>query len=177
MNKLLMAGTVCLGLASCTPKQELSQDEALQLLRQEMNYPKVYDYDVFCADPESAQKLLEAGLEKDGLVTVKRTQKMTEIGQPLIEFTSKATSYLLTSSEEDKRINIQKVKLADEDLAQVTGIKTDDQGKKATVEYTTTYINITPFAALLRTDLKKQMPRTAHFTLYDNGWRMEKKNE
>ncbi len=177
MNKLLMAGAICLGLATCAPKQELSQEEALQLLRREMNYPKVYEYDVFCADPESAQKVLNTTLEKQGLVRVKRTQKMNEIGQPLIEFTSKATSYLLTSSEEDKRTNIQKVKIADEDLAQVTGIKTDDNGTKATVEYTTTYTHSTPFAALPRTDLKKQMPRMAHFTLSDNGWRIEKKGE
>jgi len=170
-----MAGVICLGLVNCTPKEELSREEALQLIRKEIGYPKVYAHDIFCADPEYTQKVLEAGLEKNGLVTVKRTQKMTEIGQPLIEFTSKATPYLLTSSEEDKRTNIQKVKIANEDLAQVTGIKIDDDGKKATIEYTTTYTNLTPFAALLRTDLKKQMPRTAHFTLHDNGWRVEKK--
>jgi hypothetical protein len=140
-----------------------------------MDYPKVYDYDIFCADPKYANKILAAGLENEELLTVKRTQKIAEIGQPLIEFTEKATPYLLSTPEEDKKTNIQKVKIADEELLEVTGIKLDNEGKNAIVEYTTGYKNGTPFASLVSTDLKKQTTHTAHFALYDDGWRLEKK--
>jgi hypothetical protein len=55
----------------------------------------------------------------------------------------------------------------------VTGIKTGSSGKEATVDYTTTYKNITPFSVLVPIDFKKQSTRHANFTLYDNGWRLE----
>lgn len=174
MNKLLVATALCLGLASCTQREELTKDAALRLIQQEMNYPKVYDHDIFCSDPEHARKVLDANLEKEGLLTVKRTQRMAEAGKPLISFTAKASPYLLPVSETDKKTNIQKVKIADENLVQVTGIETANDGKNATVKYTTAYKNLTPFAALVHADLKNQATRTARLVLHDGEWRLEK---
>jgi hypothetical protein len=56
-----------------------------------------------------------------------------DIGSPLIDFTDKAKAYLLPTPQDDKASKIQKVKLADEELVEVTGIKTGQSGKDATV--------------------------------------------
>jgi hypothetical protein len=50
--------------------------------------------------------MIDAGLEVQGLLTVKRTQKLGEIGSPLISFTDKAKAFLLPTSADDKASNI-----------------------------------------------------------------------
>jgi hypothetical protein len=176
MKIVVIIGSICLLLAGCQSEEKLSREKAFRLISQEMKFPKVYAYDVFCGDTEHAKKLLDAGMENEGLVSVKRTQKVADIGQPIIEFTEKASPYLLPASAEEKKTNIQKVKIADEDLIEITGIKLENDGKSAVVEYSTGYKNITPFATLVRTDLTKPTTRTAYFALYDDGWRLERKN-
>jgi hypothetical protein len=148
----------------------------MNLLKQHTTYPKVVDYDIFCGDPEFARKVLDAGLESKGLLTVQRTQKLNEAGKPIIQLSDKAEPYLLPTSEKDKSINIQKVKLAEEQLKEVTGIKMMNDGKSAVAEYTTTYKNVTPFSSLVNTDFSKEDTHEAYFALYDDGWRLEKKN-
>jgi hypothetical protein len=114
-------------------------------------------------------------LEKEGLVTVQRTQKLGDVGQPLIQFTEKAQPYLLHTPEKEKATDVQKVKIADEDLVEITGIKTENDGKDALVEYTTAYKNTTPFSALMPVDFSdKRNVRKARFSLTDNGWKLEK---
>lgn len=117
--------------------------------------------------------MLDAGLENEGLVTINQTQKIVDIGKPLIEFTDKAEPYLLPTAEEDQSIDIQKVKIADEELSEVTDIKYDSEGKSAVVEYTTAFKDITPFGVLVRTDLSKPTVHSAHFSLYDDGWKLD----
>lgn len=173
MKNLLFFFIISLVFAGCGSK-ELTREEAFQTLKQEMNYPQVYDYDVYCSDPKYASRAIEAGLESKGLVTVKRMQKMKEVGSPLITFNDKAKSYLLPISEEDKSSDVQKVKIADEDIIEVTGIKSANDGKDAIVAYTTGYTNITPFETLVHKDLQKTTKHTAYFSLYDDGWRLEK---
>ncbi len=81
---------------------------------------------------------------------------------------------LLTSTpESDKSSNIQKVKLADEEVVEVTGIKAGQSGKDAVVEYTTTYKNLTPFSVLVPTDFKKKVTRKRNFSLYEDEWKLE----
>jgi hypothetical protein len=58
----------CLIIAGCTSK-ELSREEAFQLIRENQQYPRVVDYDIYCSDPQHARAALEAGLEKEGLIT------------------------------------------------------------------------------------------------------------
>ena len=140
-------------LAACsTDNKNLSREEAMNLLKQQTTYPKVVDYDIFCGDAEFARKVLDAGLESKGLLTVQRTQKLNEAGKPIIQLSDKAEPYLLPTSEKDKSINIQKVKLAEEQLKEVTGIKMMDDGKSAVAEYTTNYKNITHYTSLVNTD-------------------------
>lgn len=163
-------------LSSCAnDNKDLSREEAMNLLKQETNYPEVVNYDLFCGDPEFAKKVLDAGLETQGLLTVQRTQKLGDVGKPIIQLSDKAQPYLLPTPEKDKSINVQKVKLAEVELKEVTGIKMTEDRKSAVVEYTTTYKNVTPFSTLVNTDFKKEDTHQANFALYDDGWRLEKK--
>ena len=175
-NVLFALFAVCTLLTACSDdNKELSREEAMNLLKQETIYPKVVDYDIFCGDPAFAKKVLDAGLEAQGLLTVQHTQKLSEVGKPIIQLSAKAEPYLLPTPEKDKSINIQKVKLAEEQLKEVTAIKMMDDGKSAVAEYTTTYKNVTPFSSSVNTDFSKKNTHQAYFALYDDGWRLEKK--
>jgi hypothetical protein len=175
MKKLTIIFLMTCLIKGCTSKEELSREEASRIIKESMKYPIVIDYDIYCSDPEAAKKVIDAGLEKEGLVTVQRTQKLSDAGKPLIEFTSKAQSYLLPTAERDKAIHVQKVKLADEDFIEVTGIKTMEDGKKAVAEYTTAYKNVSGFSALTDINFNQSHTRKANFALYDDGWKAEKK--
>ncbi len=162
-------------IAGCTSKDELSREKAFSLIKEAMKYPRVIDYDIYSADPEFAKMAIDKGLEKEGLVSVQRTQKLGDVGKPLVEFTSKVQPYLLPTPEKEKAIHVQKVKLADEDLVEVTDIKTMEDGKQAVAEYTTAYKNVSSFSALTDINFNKTATHQANFTLYDDGWRLEKK--
>jgi hypothetical protein len=175
-NVLFALFAMCTLMTACSnDNKDLSREETMNLLKQQTSYPKVVDYDIFCGDPAFAKKVLDAGLEAQGLLTVQRTQKLSEAGKPIIQLSAKAEPYLLPTPEKDKSINIQKVKLAEEQLKEVTGIKMMDDGKSAVAEYTTTYKNVTPFSSLVNTDFSKEDTHQAYFALYDDGWRLEKK--
>lgn len=159
-------------IISCS-KKELSREEAAVLIKKEMKYPKTFDFEINRVDPVQARRVLEAGLEEEGLLTVQRSQKLKDIGKPLIHFTSKAQPFFLSKPNENPE-KVQTVKLADEEFAAITGIKASNDGKSAVVEYITEYKNITPFADLVNHDLTKPETHKAYFSLYDDGWRLEK---
>jgi hypothetical protein len=134
----------------------------------------VIDYEIFCSDPAHAKSLLDAGLEADGLVTVQKTQKLKDIGRPLIQFTVKAEPFLLPTPEKDKALDIQKVKVADEDLNDIN-ISQDNENKDIVwVEYTAVYKNITPFSVLMKRNLNEQVSHKVQFSLTDSGWILQK---
>jgi hypothetical protein len=160
--------------AACSSDQ-LDRDKALKIIQDEKLYPKVISYNVFIADPVYARRMLDAGLESSGLLTVQRTQKLMDLGKPLITFTDKAKPYLLPTSDKDRKDHIQLVKIADEELKKITGVQLLDGEKRAVVEYTTFYKNITPFSPLSRLKLNEKDTHKAYFLLYDDGWRLEEK--
>ncbi len=163
-----------IALSSCS-SSELSRPNALELIKKEYKYPITTDWAIFTGDPAHAKKLLDAGLEQEGYVVVQRTQKMKDTGKPWISFTDKATQFLLPIKEEDKKYAIQKVRTGEEDIIAITGIKMLSKGRKAVVEYTTQYEQLTPFAVLAHLQANKPNTRTAYFSLYDDGWRVERK--
>ena len=173
----LLLTAIGLLLVSCGSK-ELTREDAARIIQKEMAYPVAVDYDVHRAVPMQAKIAFDSNLEEEGFIVVQRTQEAKDIGNPLIDFTEKAKPFFLPTSNEALSDHIQKVKLADEEFVEVTGIKTSDDGKTAVVEYTTALKNPTPFTGLLA----RQMDRTtrtvkANFALYDDGWRMEKSSE
>lgn len=169
----VILSSIAVLLIACSNNEELSREEALSLISRTMEYPKVIDYDIYCSDPKFAKKVLDAGLEEKGLVEVQRTQKLRDIGKPLIQFSGKAEQYFLKTPEKEKSIDVQKVKLAEEELQEVTGIKMMNDGKSAVVEYSTMYKNVTPFSSLVNTSFTEESTHQVNFALYDDGWRLE----
>jgi hypothetical protein len=151
---------------------KLDREKALKLLQEQRGYPKAVTYNIFIADPAYAKRMLDANLEKKGFVKIQRTQKLSEVGSPLISFTEKAEPYLQPQTDEDKKDNIQRVKIADELLDEVTGIQMLDD-KHAKVEYRTAYKNISPFSTLSKLKLDGTTTHEVNFSLYDDGWRIE----
>lgn len=174
MKKLTLIFLIATIFCGCNSNKELSKEEASKIIKQDNKYPRVIDYEIYCSDPVYAKKVIDAGLEQQGLVTVHHNQQVKEVGKPLIEFTDKAKPYLLPTSEEDKKTDIQKVKIADEELVEVTNIQTIEDGKKAIAEYSTAYKNISGFSALTKNINNQSANHKAYFTLFDDGWKLEK---
>jgi hypothetical protein len=164
--------TSLLLLCSCSQKQ-LSREKALDLIKQAYNYPETWDYPIFTADPEEAKKLFDAGLEAQGFVTIEHHQRLMDVGKPLVQLTNKASSYVLPSEPKDADSKIIRVKAVD--IVEVTGVKMLSSGKGAVAEYTTVFKNLTPFASLRGMKADKDKAKKAYFSLYDDGWRVEKK--
>lgn len=172
MKTVSVLGIAIFLLASCS-QTKLEKEEAASVIRAAKNYPKVYEYEINMSDPASAKKLLDAGLEGEGWVTVDKTQKLKDAGQPIVHFTEKSKPYLIRIDE--KYDNVQVVKVADMDLAEVTGIKIQEDNKSATVEYMVAYKNITPFAKLMQRDLSEKKTERANLSYFDSGWKLDKK--
>ena len=107
MKKLTIIFLIVSLMGGCTSKKELSKEEASKIIKQDNQYPRVIDYEIYCSDPVYATKIIDAGLEEQGLVTVQRNQKIKDVGKPLIEFTDKAKPYLLPTPEKDKKMDIE----------------------------------------------------------------------
>lgn len=172
MKKIL---SLCIGallLAACSNKEKLDRETALKLVEDSKTYPKVIGYNIFVSDPAYAKRVLDAGLEESGFVIVQRTRKLSEVGKPIISFTAKADPYLLPQSDQDKSDRIQRVKVADEAVEEVTGLQMLEGDKTAIAEVETSFKNISPFSALSKLELNKGNIRKVNFVLYDDGWRL-----
>ena len=94
----------CLLIIGCS-KKELDREKAMAILQQDDYYPRTVDYYIFCGDSQHASRVVNAGLEDEGLVMIKRG----DIGkEPIVSFTEKAKPYLLETSPEDQKSRIQK---------------------------------------------------------------------
>lgn len=172
MKNILNLLTAAIFLISCNSGEKLDRETAFMLLQDNNVFPKAITYNIFTTDPNFAKRMIDAGLEDSGLLTVQRTQKLDDVGKPLISFTQKAEPYLIPQTKEDRDDKIQRVKIADEVLQEVTGIQVKDGGKQATVEFKTAFENITPFSVLSKSELDKEKTKKANFVLYDDGWRI-----
>lgn len=172
MKTISVLGATLLLLAACN-KATLSKEQAASIIREAKGYPKTSEYDVYTTDPVAARRLLDAGLENEGIVTIDKTQKLKDIGNPIIHFTDKAKPYLIRI--DPKHSYIQVVKLAENDLGEVTGIRVLEDKKSATVEYTVVHKNITPFAKLIDKDISRTDTLRAELSLFDTGWKLDKK--
>lgn len=159
----------------CRNTLVLKEAEALQTINNDLKYPRVIDYDIYRSDPAHAKKLLDAGLENTGMVVVQKTQKLKDIGNPLITFTEVANSYLLSVSDKEKALDIQKVKIADEVITDVKINAPGEDRNLITVDYTTVYKNVTPFAVLMARNLNEPVKHTVVFVLQDGNWVIKKK--
>lgn len=166
---LLAVGLI---ISSCG-SQQLEKQTAFDVIKKELSYPKVLDHDIYCADPDHVRKIQDAGLDKKGLVAVQLSIKMSDEDKSLIHFTNTSQPYLLPTPEKDKSLSIQKIKLADEDIGEIVSIKKDPDTKAELVEYTTTYKNVTPFAALVSQDFTRAKNHKAYLALNNGNWEVE----
>ncbi|TKB99171.1 hypothetical protein [Pedobacter cryophilus] len=132
---------------ACSSK-DLDKETALKLLQEQKDYPKTIETDIYVADPVDATKLFKSDLEKEGYVNIAHTQKLADVGKPIITFTDKAKPYLIPQTTEDKKNNIQRVKVAEEFIMEILNVKMDDDGKSALVEYSSLLKRKTPFYAV-----------------------------
>src|SRR5690554_7337703 len=95
MKSILTLCITAILLTSCESKEKLDRETALAILKEENVYPKPITEDIYIADPVDAKRLLDTGLEDEGLIVVHRTQSLNDVGEPLISFTEKAEAYLL----------------------------------------------------------------------------------
>tara|TARA_R110002050_G_scaffold111518_4_gene225152 strand:+ start:7608 stop:8135 length:528 start_codon:yes stop_codon:yes gene_type:complete len=175
MKKLLfILLSLGVALAGCNYAQTPTKEEVLQLLNKEIGYPKVVDYEIFCSDPEHARKLVEAELETNSLIVVQNTQKLKDAGKALVQFTEKANPYLLPTPEKDKVLDIQKVKIADEEISEISISPDGDNSNTVWVEYSSVYKNITPFSVLMNKGLNDPAKRKVKLSLSEDGWVLEK---
>lgn len=163
-------------LASCDSKT-LSRDKAKELIIKEMKFPKPYDHEISCGDPQVAKELLDQGLEQEGLISVVKTKKPGEFSTPWITFTEKGKAYFLPTKAEALKLQGQNVKIVDLDFGEVLGVAMANGNKAAKVEYTIVYKNPTPFSKIYDWDFNKPKKQFAYFVLYDDGWKYDKLGE
>lgn len=163
-------------LASCSNK-DLSRAQAKELIIKELKFPKPYDHEISCGDPEVAKALLDLGLEEQGLITVVKSKSPGELSSPWISFTEKGKAYLLPTKAEDLKLQGQNVKIVDLDFGEILGVAMANGNKAAKVEYTIIYKNPTPFSKIYSWDFTKPKKQFAYFVLYDDGWKYDKLGE
>lgn len=173
MKNILNLWIAGLLLAACSSNEKLDRETALKLIEDSKTYPKVISYNIFIADPAFATRVLEAGLEDSGLVLVQRTRNLDDIGKPIISFTKKAEAHLLPQSYQDKSDVIQRVKIADERVEEITGVQILEGDKKAIVKVKTSFNNTSPFSVLSKIELEKDTTRSVNFVFYDGRWRID----
>jgi hypothetical protein len=161
-------------LAGGCGEGKLTQEEVFEIIKQQHPYPGIVDYDIYCGDPAFAKRALQVGLDKRGLVTIQRSQKLKDVGKPLITFTEKAQPYLLPNPEKDKAVLIQRVKLAEEEIEKVTAINVSEDNTQALVEYTTNYKNINDFAEMTFINFNKINNHKALLFKFDKEWKLKK---
>ena len=160
---------MCVALISGCSKKELSKADAFVLLQKKGNYPNTYTYEIYFKDSEDGRKMLDVGLEKDGLVKVQRNRKTGDNTGAVIEFTDLAKPYLLPP-DKGQLSSVQKVKLADEVLDQIIDLTFNEQKDRAQATYTTKFVGQTPFINLEKKYFTKTKERKAVFILTKKGW-------
>lgn len=175
MKQIVIMLLAALIFCSCKNTPVLKEAEALQIINSELKYPRVVDYEIYRSDPAHAKKLLDAGLETSGMVTIQKTQKLKDIGSSLITFTEAASHSLLPVSDKEKGLDIQKVKIADEIVSDVKMNASGEDKNLMIVDYTTAYKNITPFAVLMTRNLNDPVKHTVTFILQGDKWVLQRR--
>jgi len=155
-------------LFSACAKKELTKEDAFTLLEKSGKYPQVLSYEIYTKDSEDGKKMLTAGLEKEGLVTVERNRKTGDNHAPIIQFTEKATQYLL-EPDKGQLSSVQRVKIAEEVLDEIISFDLKDQST-INITYTTKFINVNPFAKLDRRDFGEKKNYKTTIILTKEGW-------
>lgn len=175
MKKLFLIFMI-ITVIGCQTNQKPDKKTVLKIINDDLNFPRTIDYEIFCSDPAHAKKLLDLKLDEKRMVTIQKTQKLKDIGSPVISFTEAAQPYLIKPTEKEKRLDIQKVKIAEETIDNIKlGNSSESNGKTSIpVTYTVTCTNITPFSVLMKRDFSKPIDRSATLLFIDRKWKLMK---
>lgn len=158
----------------CTTKT-LDEPTAIEVISKDYPYPRIVDHDIFCGDPTHAYKILQAGLEAKGLVTILQIRKFGDTTS-FVKFTNAAKPYLLPTPKEDRIHKIQRVKVADEEFGAIKNIAIMSSKNKAIVSYTVIRKK-TVFADAMKNPMSDTLQRKAYFIRTDDGWQTTKNSE
>ena len=129
MKKLFLIFMI-IPVMGCQTNQKPDKETVLKIINDDLNFPRTIDYEIFCSDPAHAKKLLNLKLDTTGMVTIQKTQKLKDIGSPLISFTEAAQPYLIQPTEKQRKLDIQKVKIAEETIDNIKlGNSSESNGK------------------------------------------------
>ncbi|UBM59584.1 hypothetical protein LAG90_02805 [Marinilongibacter aquaticus] len=175
MKKLFLIFTL-ISVIGCQTNQKPDKETVLKMINNDLNYPRTIDYEILCSDPAHAKKLLDLKLDEKGMVTIYKTQKLKDIGSPLISFNKAAQPYLIKPTEKEKRLDIQKVKIAEETIGNIKlGNRSESNGKTSIpVTYTVICTNITPFSVLMKRDFSKPIDRSTTLRFTNGKWKLIK---
>lgn len=162
---------LCILILGCKDKN-LDAAKATELIMEEKEFPKILDHDIFCGDPAHAKRMLDAGFEEKGFVSIMHVRTLNDIGKPFITFKHAAKPYLLPTPPEDRNYKIQKVKIGTEEFDKVLDVSISSDGKKAIATYSTNWR--TNIFAELRNGIPKRKEHKAYFILTDQGWKKVK---
>lgn len=168
INYILIA--VCISISACTDKT-LDAAKAAELIKQSHYYPRVLNDYIFCGDPVHAKRMLDAGFEEKGYVSILKVKTYRDIDKPWIVFKDASKPYLLSTSKEDRKFKIQKVKTGTEEFDRIVDVKISSDGKKAIATYRTIRHN-NIFASLRNKPRVKKQEDKAYFLLNDKGWEL-----
>ncbi|MEH6308582.1 hypothetical protein RYH73_23220 [Olivibacter sp. CPCC 100613] len=155
-------------LSACN-KISLTKEDAYKLIEQHKNYPQIQSYQIYTKDAEDGRRVLDVGLEKDGLVRVERHHKTGENQKAIIEFTDKASEFLLPP-DKGQLNSVQKIKVAEEVLDSILSIQVNEKQKTAVVNYSSKYVHVNPFAKLDKKDYTQTKKHQANLTFTKDGW-------
>ena len=158
-------------LAGCS---DLSSEDIEMILKSEKAYPRTIEMKLFCNNEITAREVTEKNLVRDGYVTAQLSHTPADIGKPLVYFTEQAQPFLIPTDDTLKSFDIQRIKVADEVLKHVRNIEINPQGNKAVVDYTTEFVNLTPFIVLYQ-DVTGEQQRRTFFTKEGDLWKWDGK--
>lgn len=178
-------------------QKHLNRGEAKRMIVENRNYPikqsheisKGYIKDmntdglgvtiVLGEDDNKKEENIITQFESMGLLKLERTPQREETSAWLlgttvrtwtsvkIELTEAGRNYLMNENEKAFVVNLWET-----DVNEITGIQERLEFKVAQVEYTLINKKITPFGSIF-SDKNNEAKRTADFSLYDDGWRIQ----
>jgi hypothetical protein len=186
---------IALSATSC--QNHLEREDAKKMIVNSENYPIKQNYEItksYIKDMNTEGRGVSIVLGEDefkekektieqfkemGLLTLNEVPQREEttaflLGTTVRTWTSVEVSLTETGNKylAQKKENSFEVNLWETDINEITGIQEMQDQKAATVEYTISNKNITPFGSVF-SDKNKVRQKSANFSLYDDGWRLQ----
>jgi len=178
MKHILLAFSFLIMLVSCSSRVNLSNDEALTLLKENFKDDCVaYVWQETLSHSSNHKEILSAfrKLEKLGLVSIQKKQVQVRAGayrvKTVTEFNWKPTQ---KGKSDYKKIGFASI-VSQAHIVEIIGISVNEEAKTATVRFKyenkpTVFHPIRMNTSQCKKGIKEA---TVHFRLYDSGWNME----